>query len=180
MVGPKANYKHYWPPLYGEILIMYLFLSIYPLGLLAFAIHVFQLSPDERIYSRYIELFLLYQIVFSVGLTSLLAFVGLTFMDKYVADYTEWPHSPFEQQLANVNLAFGILGILSIWLRGYFWAATVIGFSIWIFSDGIHHLYHYFVHRNVSKGNIGVPLITDLVVPPLLMFFLYLYFYSTP
>lgn len=154
---------------------MLFFLSIYFFGVLAFFIHVFKLRSEERTPPRLLELFLLYQIVFSLGITSLVAFVGLTFMSEYIAQYTDWPSSPFEQQLANVNLGYGLLGILSIWFRGLFWAATIIGFSVWILGDGIHHLYHYFMEGNASEGNIGVPLYTDILIPTLLLVLLYFY-----
>lgn len=154
---------------------MILFLSIYPLGILLFFAHFFLLKKQERTSEKFIELLLLYQIVFSLGLTSLAAFLGLTFLDEFIAQYTNWPSCPFQQQLANVNLAFFVLGILSIWYRGYFWAATIIGFSVWILSDGIQHLYHAWRYRNFSPGNIGVPLYTDFIIPIFLLILLYIY-----
>jgi hypothetical protein len=158
--------------------MMIFFLSIYAFGILGFAIHYLLLPAYERTKSKFIELLLLYQIVFSIGLTSIVAFFGLTFLDKYIADYTNWPACPFQQQLANVNLAFGCLGILSIWCRGGFWTATIIGFSIWILSDGVQHLYHYIFKQNASLGNIGVPLWTDFLVPTFLIILL-IYFLKT-
>ena len=104
-----------------------------------------------------------------------MAFFGLTFMADYIAALTEWPACPFEQQLANVNLAFASLGLLSIAYRGLFWAATIIGFSIWIISDGLQHLYKALNEQNLSSGNIGVPLWTDLIVPIILLILLKLY-----
>lgn len=154
---------------------MFFFLSIYVLGVLGFIIHVFYTPIQERTRERIIELLLLYQIVFSLGLTSIMAFFGLTFLDKYVAELTHWPSCPFEQQLANVNLGFGVLGILSIWFRKFFWMATIIGFSVWIISDGIQHLYHAIFKGNLSEGNIGVPLYTDFIIPLILLFLLFLY-----
>lgn len=154
---------------------MAFFLSIYVFGILGFFIHVFSLPVEQRTKPRIIELLLLYQLVFSVGFTSFVAFFGLTFLDQYVADLTGWPACPFEQQLANVNLAFGFLGVLSIWYRNNFWIATVLGFSIWILSDGIQHLFHYFVRGNDTAGNIGVPLWTDILVPIFLLILLFLY-----
>lgn len=68
-----------------------------------------------------------------------------------------------------------MLGILSIWFRGLFWVATVIGFSIWILSDGMQHLAHMIFRGNYSAGNIGVPLYTDLVIPLVLLATLYLH-----
>ena len=142
---------------------------------MGFLIHLYKLDKEERTPQRIIELFLLYQIVFSLGLTSYLSFFGLTFLPKFIADYTGWPESPFEQLLANVNLAFGTLGILSIWLRGHFWTATVLGFSIWILCDGISHIYDSVMNSNYRPGNIGVPLWTDIIVPLILLFLLALH-----
>ena len=154
---------------------MAFFLSIYVLGVLGFLLHAALLPAASRTRARLIELALLYQIVFSLGLTSLVAFFGLTFMGPYIAAYTGWQACPFQQQLANVNLAFGVLGILSIWFRKGFWIATVLGFSIWILSDGVHHLYHYLAYDNAAAGNIGVPLWTDILVPLLLLVLTFLY-----
>lgn len=157
---------------------MWLYLSVYILGILGFVLHFYLLPISQRTKNKVLELFLLYQIVFSLGITSFFAFIGFTFYDVYVAKYLEWPACPFQQELANVNLAFGVLGVLSIWYRGLFWVATVLGFSIWIFSDGVHHLYHYYFYHNASDGNIGVPLYTDLIVPTLLMVLLIPYWRS--
>jgi hypothetical protein len=154
---------------------MFFFISIYLFSLAAFLIHWKKLLPEQKNAGKCIELLLLYQIVFSLGITSLVAFGALSLMKEYIATYTGWPACPFEQQLANVNLAFGVLGILSIWLRGLFWVATVLGFSIWILSDGFHHLYEYHVLNNFSEGNVGVPLWTDFLVPMVLLILLYLY-----
>lgn len=154
---------------------MFLFLSLYVFGVLGFIIHASYTPKEERTQARMSELMLLYQIVFSLGLTSIMAFVGLTFMPEYIAALTNWPSCPFEQQLANVNLGYGILGVLSIWFRGYFWVATIIGFSVWIIGDGFQHLYHALFRGNLSDGNVGVPLYTDFIIPVLLLFLLYFY-----
>jgi len=152
-----------------------IFLSMYVLGVLGFLIHVWVVEKGLRTPKRMLELFLLYQIVFSLGMTSWLAFIGLTFMPEYIAIYMNWPACPFQQELANVNLAFGVLGLMSIWYRGDFWLATIVGFSIWILADGLHHIVQLVVDHNYSPGNLGVNLITDLVVPVVLLILLCLY-----
>ena len=157
---------------------MAFFLSVYAFGIIAFLIHVYWLPWKKRTKAKLIELFLLYQLVFSVGITSLLSFVGLTLMADDIAKYFEWPACPFQQELGNVNLAFGVLGILCIWFRGLFWLATIVGFSIWILGDGIHHLWLYFAYNNSSAGNIGAMLYTDMIVPVLLLILLFFYFKS--
>ena len=149
---------------------------MYAFSILLFLIHYStekNKSPERRI-----ELLLLYQLIFSLGMTSLLAFIGLTFLPEYIAAYMNWPACPFEQELGNVNLSFGILGILCIWYRGHFWTATILGFSIWILADGVHHLYDIFINRNFSPGNLGVSLYTDFIVPIVLLILLPLYLNS--
>jgi hypothetical protein len=152
---------------------MIFFLSIYVIGLLGSLWHIFALPSHQRNRANIIEILLLYQIVFSLGITSFVSFFGLSFLADYIAELTQWPASPFEQQLANVNLAFGILGLMSIFYRGDFWLAVILGFSIWILGDGVHHLYNAILIHNLSSGNVGVPLWTDFIVPLVLLVLLY-------
>lgn len=154
---------------------MWTFLVIYVLSLIAFGVHLYTLPPVERTKARIIELLLLYQLVFSVGITSFLAFIGLNFLGNAVTNYTGWPKCPFMQELANVNLAFGVLGIMAIWLRNSFWIAIVVGFTIWIFGDAIHHFYDAYIYRRYTPGNLGLLVYTDLVVPIVLCILLALY-----
>lgn len=149
---------------------MAFFISLYFISFLLFFIHWAVKRPKNVL-----ELFLLYQIVFTIGITSLLAFLGLTFMADSIAAYFNWPACPFQQELGNVNLSFGVLGILCIWYRGLFWLATIWGFSIWILSDGLHHLFLYFFYNDRSSGNIGPMLYTDILVPIFLLVLLYFY-----
>lgn len=154
---------------------MIIFLSMYVLSILGFLVHLMTVEKEKRTKARVLELLLLYQIVFSLGMTSFLAFVGLSLLPEYIAQYMNWPACPFQQELANVNLAFAVLGIMSIWYRGDFWLATIWGFSIWILADGIHHVFELVVVHNHSPGNLGVNLITDFVVPIILLIILYFY-----
>lgn len=147
---------------------MIVYVAILVLGVVAFLIHLF-LSKEPKTPLRVVELFLLYQLVFSVGLTSFLAFFGLTFMTDYVALFSGWPPCPFEKLLGNVNLAFGVLGILCIWIRGNFWLATILGLSIWLLGDGVIHIIDMVNNHNYAPGNIGVTLYTDIIVPIILL-----------
>lgn len=147
---------------------MIIFLSILLLGLIGFFIHLFA-SKEPRTPLRVTELFLLYQLVFSVGLTSLLAFYGLTFMTDFVAAFSGWPTCPFAKLLGNVNLAFATLGILCIWIRGNFWLATILGTSIWLLGDAITHIIDMVVNHNYADGNIGATLYTDILIPVVLL-----------
>lgn len=145
-----------------------IFIAVLALGLIGFLIH-FLVSKEPRTLYRVVRLFLLYQLVFSVGFASLLAFYGLTFMTDFVAVYSGWPTCPFEKLLGNVNLAFAVLGIMCIWRGDEFWFATILGMSIWLLADAVTHIIDIVVNKNYAPGNAGVPLWTDIIIPIVLL-----------
>ena len=158
---------------------MFIMYTIHALSIIGFIIHLLvdKYHFNRRLTKfRVVEVILLYQLIFNVGFAGLLAFVGLAFMPKLVADYLAWPACPFEHELANANLGFAILGILSIWIRGNFWVAIVIGLSIWLLGDAIGHLIHVFAYDNFAPGNAGAPLYADIFVPVALLILLFLYY----
>ena len=147
---------------------MFIYIMILAFGVIGFVLHLF-ISKEPKTPYYVMRLFLLYQLVFSVGLSSLLAFIGLMFMSDFVAAYSGWPTCPFEKQLANVNLGYAVLGILCIWKGDDFWLATILGSSIWLIGDGIGHIADMILHHNYAPGNVGVPLYTDIIVPLVLL-----------
>lgn len=153
---------------------MFIYIIILALGVIGFFVHLFT-TEEAKTPLRIVRLFLLYQIIFSLGLTSLLAFIGLMFMTDYVAAYSGWPSCPFEKELANVNLGYFVLSILCIWKGDEFWLATILGSGIWLFADGIGHIGDFVLHGNATPGNIGVPLYTDIIVPVLLLVLYFVY-----
>lgn len=152
---------------------MVVYWAIVVISFLAFFIHVFVTKPKSG--ARIVELLLLYQLVFNMGVLSLFAFIGLTVFGPESAQYNNWTYSPFQQELANVNLGYSIVGFLCIWFRGHFWTATIVGSAIWLIADGIHHLIDAYYYGNASEGNTGILPFTDIVVPLFLIFLLCLY-----
>jgi hypothetical protein len=55
-------------------------------------------------------------------------------------------------------LAFGVLGVLCLWFRRGFWAATTIGFAVFIEGAAYGHIRDIVVHHNYAPGNAGVVL----------------------
>lgn len=154
---------------------MSIFTTIYIFSFLGFIIHYMMTKPKET--GKVFELFLLYQLVFNIGLLGLLSFIGLTFLPDIAAAHVGWTPCHFEQELANVNLGYGVLGLLCIWLRGDFWTAVVIGASIWLFGDGLDHFFNAFYHHNLAPGNLGVLFYTDILIPIVMIVSLILYLY---
>ena len=119
---------------------------------------------------KVLESFLLSLLVITVGFGSLWAFAGHVFFANQVASYIGWAQgSPFQTEVGFTNLAFGVLGILCIWIRGNFWTATVIGVSVFYLGAAIGHINNMFVTSNFSQGNVGADLVLNILIPLLLI-----------
>lgn len=105
------------------------------------------------------EVFLSYVLLFMIGVMGLLTAYALIFMGPKVARQIGWqPGSPFESEMAMANLSYGVLGILSYWIRGRFWDATIIGWSVFLIGCFSVHLNDYLTYGNNAPLNIGVSL----------------------
>jgi len=66
-----------------------------------------------------------------------------------------WPAgNPFQSLVAVANLSVGVWD-LCYWIRGSFWVATVIGFSIWWLGAGAVHIKDIVVSANYAPNNAG-------------------------
>jgi len=75
------------------------------------------------------------------------------------------PKSPFQKEVAAADGAFGVLGILSFFIRDSFLVATVIGASVMLFFMGIGHVLDIRKSRNISPYNAGSVVYFDLLIP---------------
>ncbi len=147
------------------ISFFYLFLAIFG-GTLHF------LFSKNKTRIRAVEIYLLYFIIFCIGISGLAGAYFHTFLAAQTAEKIGWaPGSPFQFEVAMANLAVGVAGVLCIWFRGYFWLATVIIASIFIYGAA----YGHFVQ--IAKGDlapynsgvflylndIGIPMVYDLL-----------------
>ena len=106
----------------------------------------------------------------TVGVTSVFAFIGHTVFADTTAASIGWPAgNPFQSEVAVANLAVGVLGILCYWMRGNFWIASVIGFSIWWLGDAVVHIRSIVVEANYAPNNAGVTFYLDILIPAILI-----------
>ena len=102
------------------------------LGLVVGAVHLF-LDKQPRTKGRVAEIFLLWLLVITVGIQGISTFIAHTIYADATAASIGWPAgNPFQSEVAVANLSVGVLGILCYWMRGSFWNATVIGFSVMV------------------------------------------------
>lgn len=114
------------------------------------------------------EAVLAYILLFNIGFQGILA----GFMHWYgpTADKTAerigWmPKSPFQKEVATADAAFGVLGVISFFIRDNFLVATVIGVSIMLFFMGVGHVLEIRKNRNISPYNAGSVVYFDLLIP---------------
>lgn len=126
-------------------------------------------------YSKILETFLAYILFFNMGLMGFLAAYAHVFMASETAKSIGWlSGSPFQFEIGMANLAFGVLGVLSYWIRGRFWDAAIIGWSVLFFGCFVGHVINYYTENNTAPYNIG-PYIWfyDLLLPILVLVLLY-------
>jgi hypothetical protein len=148
------------------------------LGLVVGAVHVY-LDKQPRTRGRVAQVFLLWLLVISVGVTSVFAFIGHTIFADATAHSIGWrAGNPFQYEVAVANLTVGVLGILCYWIRGNFWVATVIGFSVWWLGDAVVHIREIVVAQNYAPNNAGVTFYLAIVFPVILIALLVYYLYA--
>ncbi len=122
-----------------------------------------------------VEVFLVWFLGIMVGVVGIWSFIGHTVFAAQVAQSIGWPPgNPFQTEVALTNLAFGVLGLLSVKIAGSFRLATIIGYSIFLVGAGIGHIYQYIVFSDTAPGNTGIPLYLDFIVPLILCILYYL------
>jgi hypothetical protein len=114
------------------------------------------------------EAVLAWILLFNIGFQGILA----GFMHWYgptadtIAEKIGWkPESPFQKEVAAADAAFGVLGVLSFFIRDNFLVATVIGASIMLFFMGIGHVLDIRKSKNISPYNAGSVVYFDLLLP---------------
>lgn len=102
----------------------------------------------------------------------LFLWVGLShlLLPKEAANSIGWKVSPFQKEVGAYDVAVGIAGILASFSKFKNLIPGVIFiYSIFAFYAGVNHLYELIVLNNTNKNNTGLLLLTDLLVPIILV-----------
>jgi hypothetical protein len=73
--------------------------------------------------------------------------------------------SPFQLELGFASLGTAILGILCLWLRGWFWLAPIVSRSVFLLGAAYVHIADILATGNLAPGNAGPILFYDIGVP---------------
>jgi len=133
-------------------------------------VHLYIFRSVPRTKERIVKVFLLYFLCVQWGFGSILTSIPHIVVPDRIAEYIGWQAgSPFQVELGFASLGLAILGILSIWLRDWFWVAPVVGNSVFLFGAAYVHIREIIDRGNYSLGNAGPVLFMDIVVPLLVL-----------
>ena len=149
---------------------MWIIYPSYAAAALAFAIVHIVATRKPRTSERVWAIILAYAIFFNVGVSGIVAFYMHAFRAAETAALIGWPAgNPFQFEVACTNLAFGVLGLLCLWMGANFRLATILGYSIFLLGAAVGHIEQLIEFNNQSPGNAGAPLFADIIIPMVLM-----------
>ena len=115
---------------------------------------------------RVVEICLLYLLCVKWGFGAALTSIPHIVMPDEIARYIGWePGSPFQLEVGFASLGISIVGILSIWFRGWFWLAPIVSRSVFLLGATYVHVQDIAAHGNLSPGNAGAVLFYNVALP---------------
>ncbi len=150
-------------------------MMIFMLSVTLAAIVVHLLLMKQRTTKKILEVILLYALVITFGLGSLTAGAFHVFNGPATAKMIGWaPGSPFQYEVGIADMAFGLVCVLCLFVRGTFWLAAIIANSFFLFGCMIGHLRSLAESGNLAAYNIGPNIIFSDLVLPLVVIGLYI------
>ena len=114
-----------------------------------------------------VDVHLVWWMVWVVGVASVVAAGFHIFDGPQTAEligYTRG-NGGFQWENAMGDLSIGVVGIMAYWFRGHFWLATIVVLTVQYLGDAGGHVYFWLVEHNTRPYNVGLPLLSDIVLP---------------
>ncbi len=113
----------------------------------------------------YADLFFRHLIFVGVGVQGVMAGLKQIGAGQDVAAYTGWAYSPFVVELGLMNLSYGILGLIAPFAGRGWQLAAALGYGIFLLGAAIGHVADMATTGNISLGNAGPTLWSDILIP---------------
>lgn len=112
--------------------------------------------------------------MFAIGLTFFYNFVMHVFFGDVAARYIGWAQSPFQAEVGWASLGFAVVGALAYREQFEMRLAAVIGPACFLFGAAAGHIMQMITEHNFAPGNAGIIFWTDIIVPLLGVWLLWL------
>lgn len=141
------------------------------LSLILASVHICISSEKDKL--KRVDLYLSYIFFIAVGLFGLWGFVMHCFFPNIASSFIGWKNSPFQWEVGVANLGLGVAGLFAFRASIGFQKATLVFFTVFLWGAAAGHIRQMLISDNFSPGNAGAIFWTDIVVPFLLIMFLY-------
>ena len=132
-------------------------------ALLGFVIHTLIRRPHSA--RAVVEILLLWLFGIAVGAVGLFAGMGHTlFAQQTAASIGFPPNNPFQWEVAWADIALGVLGLICLRRRDFWWP-TAIANAVFLWGAAWGHIYQLVVNGNHHADNAGPTLYADILVP---------------
>ncbi len=150
-----------------------IFIVIFAATVAGALLHLYVTRSTSITKARIVEVSLLYLLSVQWGFGAALTAVPHIVVPDQIASYIGWePGSPFQVELGFASLGTAILGILCIWLRGWFWVAPAVSGSVSLLGAAYVHIRDIIEQGNYAPGNAGPVLFFDIFIPALVLILL--------
>jgi hypothetical protein len=148
---------------------------LFPIAALVGAAIQLLAQKQPRTGARVLEVLLRWLLVVAVGVEGIVSLLLHTLDAHATAEMIGFPpDNPFQWEVAFADATLGVLGIICLWRRDFWWPTT-IATAVYLWGCAWGHIYQLVVHGNTQPGNAGVVLYLDLLLPLVLLVLLTAY-----
>lgn len=128
-------------------------------------------SRKPRTAKNIVGIAALYLLVIDIGVGGLIGAYMHTARADYTAQMIGWAAgSPFQYEVAMMNLGIGVLGVLCLFFRREFWLAAAINVLVVYWGCGVGHVREVLLKANVAAWNAGPGIMFgDFILPALVL-----------
>ena len=143
-----------------------IFHVIFAATVIGVLVHLWISRSAGRSASRVVEVSLLYLLSVQWGFGAAITAIPHIVVPDQIAGFIGWePGSPFQVELGFASLGTSLLGILCIWIRGWFWLAPVVARSVFLLGAAYVHIIDIIERENLAAGNARAILFYDIAIP---------------
>jgi hypothetical protein len=148
-------------------------LTFLVLGLIVAAVVVARARPRLS-RSSVIETYLAWYVFFNIGLCFLYNFVMHCFFGPMAAAFIGWADSPFQFEVGTASLGFAVLGFIAAFRSYDLRLAAIVAPGIFTLGAAWGHIREMTAAHNFAPGNAGIVLYTDIAIPLIGFYLLWL------
>ena len=129
-------------------------------------VHLRATPSTPRTKQRIVEVFLLYFLCGGWGVGSVLVMLAhILYPEEFAALMGAESGSGFQVVMGFAGVGLAILGILSIWLRGAFWVAPAVGWSVFLLGAAYVTIGDMVARGTLSTGTAWPVFVFEIAVP---------------